>query len=265
MNWFKTHKYLLLRRIVQLNILGLFMLGPWFGIWIIKGNLTASLILDTLPLTDPYVLLQSLVAGHIPELIALVGAGIILLFYIIIGGRVYCSWVCPINIVTDAAAYLRNKLAIKTGSKFSRSLRYWILGMTIIVSWLTATVVWEFVNPVSMLYRGVIFGMGLAYVTIIAIFVFDLFVSHRGWCSHLCPVGAFYSLLSKFSKLRIDASKREQCDDCMDCFKICPEPQVIKPALKQLDNKSIILASNCTNCGRCIDVCVKDVFNFSIK
>ncbi|MFK5968681.1 MAG: quinol dehydrogenase ferredoxin subunit NapH [Candidatus Marithrix sp.] len=265
MNWFKTHKYLLLRRIVQLGILCLFMLGPWFDIWIIKGNLTASLILDTVPLTDPYVLLQSLAAGHIPELIGLVGTGIILLIYLLIGGRIYCSWVCPINIITDAAAYLRNKLGIKTGNKLSRSLRYWILGMTIIVSWLTVTIAWEFINPISILYRGFIFGIGLVYVMVIIIFLFDLLISYRGWCGHLCPVGAFYSLLGKFSKLRIDASKREQCDNCMDCFKICPEPQVIKPALKQLANESIILSPNCTNCGRCIDVCAEDVFNFRIK
>lgn len=263
MTWLKTHKFLLLRRITQLGILGLFLLGPWFSIWIIKGNLAASLILDTLPLTDPYVLLQALVAGNIPEIIGWVGAGIILLFYLLIGGRVYCSWVCPINIVTDAAAYLRDKLAIRTNTKFSHSIRYWILGMTLIVSWLTATIVWEFINPVSMLYRGLIFGLGLAYVIIIAIFLFDLFISQRAWCSHLCPVGAFYSLLGKFSWLRINASKREQCDDCMDCFKICPEPQVIKPALKQLENKPLILSANCTNCGRCIDVCAKDVFSFS--
>ncbi len=261
MNWLKTHKFLLLRRITQLGILGLFLLGPWLGIWIVKGNLAASLTFDILPLTDPYILLQSIVAGHIPEIIGLVGAVIILIFYLIVGGRVYCSWVCPINIITDAAAYLRVKLAIRTNNQFSHSLRYWILAMTIIVSWFTTKIVWEFVNPVSILYRGLVFGMGLAYAMVLAIFLFDLFVS--SWCSRICPVGAFYSLLGKFSWLRINTSKREQCDDCMDCFKICPEPQVIKPALKNLDNKPIILAANCTNCGRCIDICGKDVFNFS--
>ena len=63
----------------------------------------------------------------------------------------------------------------------------------------------------------------------------------------------FIAYLGKFSWLRINTGKREQCDDCMDCFKICPEPQVIKLALKNLDNKPIILAANCTNCGRYID------------
>ncbi|HRD91107.1 MAG TPA: quinol dehydrogenase ferredoxin subunit NapH, partial [Accumulibacter sp.] len=27
----------------------------------------------------------------------------------------------------------------------------------------------------------------------------------------------------------------------------------------------VILAANCTNCGRCIDVCSKDVFAFGLR
>jgi len=41
-NWLVAHRWLLLRRMSQLGILGLFLLGPWAGIWIVKGNLTSS-------------------------------------------------------------------------------------------------------------------------------------------------------------------------------------------------------------------------------
>jgi ferredoxin-type protein NapH len=265
--WFGAYKWLLLRRITQLTILGVFLLGPWFGIWIVKGNMAFSLTLQTLPLTDPYVLVQSLLANHRPEMIGLVGAFIVLSFYLIIGGRVYCSWVCPINIVTDIAESLRERLNINNSTQFSRSTRYWILGMTFIVAWFTGTIAWELINPVSMLYRGLIFGMGFAYAVVIAIFFFDLLISKRGWCGHLCPIGAFYSLLGNVSLLRISASNREQCDNCMDCFKVCPEPQVIKPALKGAEKKigPVILSPNCTNCGQCIDVCTKDVFELSTR
>jgi len=53
----------------------------------------------------------------------------------------------------------------------------------------------------------------------------------------------------------------------MDCFEVCPEPQVIRPALKGAGKGvgPVILASNCTNCGRCIDVCSKDVFTFGLR
>ena len=102
---------------------------------------------------------------------------------------------------------------------------------------------------------------------IIAIFLFDLFVSKEGWCGRLCPVGAFYSLPGKFSQIRVTAINRDQCDDCMDCFIVCPEKQVIPPALKGQEKgiSPVILDSNCINCGRCIDVCAKDVFQFSLR
>lgn len=262
--WWKAHQWLLLRRISQLGILALFLLGPLASIWIVKGNIASSLTLDVLPLTDPYLALQTLLSGHILEGKALIGAAIVLVFYLLVGGRVYCAWVCPINIVTDAAAWLHQRLGIKRTAQFARHSRYWILGVTLLLALITGTLAWELVNPVTIVYRGLIFGMGMAWLLLLAIFLFDLFVSRRGWCSHLCPVGAFYSLLGRYSLLRVSAAARSKCDDCMDCFAVCPEPQVIRPALKgeALGRGPVILSGNCTNCGRCIDVCSKDVFRF---
>ena len=63
------------------------------------------------------------------------------------------------------------------------------------------------------------------------------------------------------------AAQRDRCNDCVECFVVCPEPQVIKPALKGSKQGigPVILASACTNCGRCIDVCSKDVFSFGSR
>ncbi len=264
--WMKAHKWLLLRRLSQVGILGLFLLGPWFDIWIVKGNLTSSLTLDTLPLTDPYVLLQSLLAGHWPLATAFIGAGIVLAFYSLVGGRVYCSWVCPVNMVTDAAAWLRRRLGIRgAGTSLSRNFRYWLLGLTLLLAAASGSIVWELVNPVSIFHRGIIFGMGLGWLLILGLFLFDLLISRHGWCGHLCPVGAFYSLLAFFSPVRVTAYRRDRCNDCMDCFQICPEPQVITPALKGAAKGigPVIRDIDCTNCGRCIDVCSEDVFRLS--
>ncbi len=264
--WLGAHKWLLARRASQLGILALFLLGPLAGVWIVKGNLTFSYTLDVLPLTDPYVLLQSLLTRHMPEMKAFVGAAIVLAFYLLVGGRVFCSWACPVNMVTDAAAWLRERIGIKGGAHVSRETRYWILAMTLVLALATGTLAWELINPVSMFHRGVIFGIGAAWAVILAVFLFDLFVMKDGWCGHLCPMGAFYSLLGKVSLARTVAVKRAACNDCMDCFAVCPEPQVIRPALKGIDGAGpVILAANCTNCGRCIDVCSKDVFSFGTR
>lgn len=262
--WIGAHKYLLLRRASQLFFLGIFMLGPWFGLWWVKGNLAGSLTLDILPLTDPFVVLQGVAAQHWPELTAMIGALIVGVAYALIGGRVYCSWVCPINPVTDGAHWLHEKLGLPKGWQPKRQTRFWVLGMVLAVSAATGTIAWEFVNPVSMAHRGFIFGMGFAWAFVAAVFLFDLFVSRRGWCGHLCPVGAFYGLLGTGSLLRVSARNRAVCDDCMDCFAVCPEMHVITPALRGTDNETpLILSPDCTNCGRCIDVCSVDVFEFT--
>ncbi len=265
--WFGAHKWLLLRRLSQVFFLGLFLVGPLTGYWLVKGNLASSLTLDFLPLTDPYVLAQSFVARHIPELTAILGAVIVVGAYFVVGGRVYCSWVCPLNPVTDLAHWIRQKLGFKGGARFSRNVRYWLLAMTFAVAAISGTIAWELVNPVSMLHRGIIFGFGIGWLVVLAVFLFDLFVSNRGWCGHLCPVGSFYSLIGKVSVVRVSAAGRSKCNDCMDCYAVCPEPQVIQPALKGTAPTSspLILSANCTNCGRCVDVCAPDVFSFSTR
>ncbi|MDR2207523.1 MAG: quinol dehydrogenase ferredoxin subunit NapH [Azoarcus sp.] len=306
--WFAAHKWLLLRRISQLAILALFMLGPWFAswlgkgetppvsgqtdtllagktgnlfsslaapeatpspstdIWIIKGNLSSSLVLDTVPLTDPYIFLQMLAAKFLPALSATVITGVIILlaFYLLVGGRVFCSWVCPVNMITDAAAWTRRRLGIKSNHAPPSNTRYWFLAGTLVAAFVTGTLAMEWVNPVSITHRGLFFGMGAGIWFLVALFLYDAFVASRGWCGHLCPMGAFYSLLGKTALLRVAAPKRDACDDCMDCFVICPEPQVIRPALKKAGQDSpVILDSRCTNCGRCIDVCGKQVFRLT--
>lgn len=265
--WWRANQWLLLRRAMQFGILGLFLLGPWLGIWIIKGNIASSLTLDVLPLSDPYLLTQSLFAGHWPETTVVIGAVIITVFYFLIGGRVYCGWICPVNMITDLAAWLRQRFNIKGGARFPRQSRYWILAMTLIGATISGSLLWELVNPVTLVYRGLIFGMGMVWLLLLALFLFDLLLSPRGWCTHLCPMGAFYSLLARYTPLRISAAGRERCNDCMDCYAVCPEPQVIPPALKGAEQGigPVILGINCTNCARCIDVCSKDVFKFSSR
>ncbi len=262
--WLKAHKWLMLRRVSQLSIIGLFLLGPLAGMWIVKGNLAYSMTLDWLPLTDPHILLQAMLAGVNPHQEAIIGVLVVVLFYLLVGGRVYCSWVCPVNMITDMAAWLRRKLGLTASSRGSRSTRYWMLGLTLLLPPLTGSIIWEVINPVSMAFRGIVFGLGMAWLLLLGVFLFDLLLSRNGWCGRLCPVGAFYSLLGVKSPLRVAAVDRERCDDCMECFVVCPEPHVIKPALKGAGKGigPVILSPNCTNCGRCIDVCAEDVFSF---
>jgi ferredoxin-type protein NapH len=259
--WWRAHRFLVLRRTSQLGVLLLFLLGPWAGWWLVKGNLSSSLTLGVLPLTDPFVLAQVLAARHLPETSALIGAALVVAFYAGVGGRVYCSWVCPVNVVTDAAAWLRRRLRIGTGRAPRAGLRYALLGAVLMACALTGQIVWEHVNPVSMTQRALIFGGSVAWGAAAAVFLFDLLVAPRGWCGHVCPMGAGYALIGHKSLLRVSARHASRCNDCGDCYAVCPEPQVIVGPLKgKAGAGPVIDAGACTNCARCIDVCSLDVF-----
>jgi len=265
--WLAAHKWLVLRRLSQFTILGLFLAGPLFGVWIVKGNLTSSLTLDVLPLSDPFILVQSLIAGHVAATTSLIGAAIVVGVYLVFGGRVYCSFVCPMNVITDASRWLAKRLDLPKGWKPARETRLWILGALLIAAFATGVMAWEMLNPVTVLHRGLVYGLSYTWTVALAIFLFDLVVSRRGWCGHLCPMGAFYGLIGSVSITRVSAKRRSACNDCMDCFAVCPEPHVITPALRGAETNTgpVILSGDCTNCGRCIDVCAKNVFEFDTR
>ena len=257
--WWTAQCFLVLRRIVQAAVLLLFLTGPWFGVWIIKGTLASSLTLGVIPLTDPLILLQGLFARHWPEASAFTGAGIVLALYLTLGGRTYCSWVCPVNPIADLAGWLRRRLAIDKGWSMRPSTRWWVLAMILAASAATGAIAWELVNPVTTLWRAIVFGPGLGLLAVAAVFLFDLLAVRNGWCGHLCPVGAFYGLVGKAALLRVSARGRARCDDCLDCFVVCPESHVIAPALRGTASP-VILSGDCTACARCIDVCPERVF-----
>lgn len=215
-------------------------------------------------MTDPLIMLQSLAAGHPAASTAVIGTLIVVVFYALLSGRVFCAWVCPVNLVTDTAAWLNRRMGMKKVLHLSKSTRYWFMAAILLLSLGSGTIVYEWLNPVTLLHRGLLFGMGMGWMLLLALFLFDAFLLRRGWCGYLCPVGAMYSLLSPAAVLRVKADGRERCTDCQDCFAVCPEPQVIRPALKgDAQSTSIILSRNCLNCGRCIDICPHNVFRFS--
>lgn len=267
--WYSI-RFLVLRRLSQLGIIGLFLLGPLTGTWIMKGNLSSSEILGTVPLTDPYVFLQLLASGHIPEANAIIGVLIVLGFYMLVGGRVFCAWVCPINMVTDLAAWMRRKMGINSHTPISKNIRHILLAATLVTPLVIGFVAWELINPVSLFHRGIIFGIGYGGLVILAIFLFDLFVVRQGWCGYLCPMGSFYRVINSAGVLRVNTINREKCTDCGDCFQVCPEPQVLKKPLKKANREKNLITPlvnmpDCTNCGRCIDVCEPKVIEFSSR
>ncbi|MBE4427512.1 quinol dehydrogenase ferredoxin subunit NapH [Vibrio parahaemolyticus] len=261
LGWWRAHRFLVLRRLCQLTIIALFMAGPTLGV--LTGNLSSSMLLDTVPLSDPLIVLQALATGHIPEFNALLGVVIVVVFYAILAPRAFCAWVCPLNIVTDLAAWLRRKFNIKASYRWSPAIRYWLIPVLMLGSALSGAILWTWLDPVAALHRGLVFGMGAGWVLIALVFVLDLLLVEHGWCGHLCPLGATYGVIGRKSLLRVTAVRREDCTKCMDCFYVCPEPEVLRQPLKEGDRR--VMDQNCISCGRCLDVCPEYVFEFKTR
>lgn len=266
LGWWRAYRFLILRRLSQLSIVLMFLSGPLWDFWILKGNYSSSLLFDLIPLTDPLITAESLATGYLPEWKTLLGAGIIVLIYALIASKAFCGWVCPLNIVTDCAAWLRRKLGIRQSAKLPRNLRYGILAMILIGSAVSGTLLWEWINPVAALGRVFVYGLGATLWLVLVVFLFDLLVVEHGWCGHLCPIGATYALIGAKSVVRVKVQDRQACDRCMDCYHVCPEPQVLRLPLHGKDEDSqIVLSKDCISCGRCIDVCAENVFAFSTR
>jgi ferredoxin-type protein NapH len=260
-------RYLILRRLTQFSILAMFFGTARYG-WevagrpLLTGNLSASEFLGVIPMADPFAVLQQLLTLHVLDKEVLIGAAIILGFYALIGGRAFCSWVCPVNLVTDAAAWLRNKLRVPDFCNLSRSVRMWALFLSLVLSALLGVAAFEWVSPISMLHREVVFGVGLGLTAILGIFLFDLLVVKHGWCGHLCPLGAFYCLVGCVTQLRVRFEDKS-CTRCVECVRVCPEPQVLN--FKKAAEYGMVASGDCTCCARCITICPENSLSFDLK
>ena len=266
--WLRRNRWLIARRTVQFAVLAAFVSGTWWGVPIAQGTLAASRWFGALALMDPFVTVQSLLAGHEVAAAGLAGAAIVAGFYALFAGRLFCGWVCPINLVTDAAEAVRQRLPAGgvASLRADRRLRHVVLLLVLAGSAGAGVIVWESVNPITFTVRGLAFGSWVAVLVAAgAVFVFDLVVLRHGWCGHVCPVGAFYGWLGRFGRLKVHAVRAQACTRCGDCFAACPEPQVIVPVLRPGATTFAINDQDCLRCGRCIDRCDEGVFELRLR
>lgn len=265
--WLRVHRFGIARRVVQLGTLLLFFGTLHWG-WqlagrpLVAGNLSASEVLGAVPLADPFAALQILASDHLPAVEVQVGAAIVLAAYLLLGGRVFCAWVCPLNVVADAATALRERLRIRDLFHLTPKARYWVLGLALVLSATTGVAAFEWVSPIGILHRELVYGIGLGFVAVGGVFVFDLLVLRHGWCGHLCPLGAFWSLGGRAGQVKV-AFDDASCTRCGDCARVCPEPAVLNFTAAR--RHGMVVAGECTSCGRCVAVCPEGSLQFALR
>lgn len=256
-------RFLISRRIVQLLLMTAYFGANAYGWQIVIGNFSSARYFGLIPLSDPYATLQSFFAGAVIATDILAGVAVVLFFYAIIGGRFFCSWVCPVNIITDSAAWLREKLHLderRSGPVLSRHIRYWIIALSLLLSYLFSVAAFEMISPIAITHRGIIFGFGFGWVFLVAIFLFDLFTQQHGWCGHLCPLGGFNAIVGKYSIIKVIHDK-DRCINAQACLKACPEKQVLDMVGKE---SRPVTQIECVKCGRCVEACDSQALTFSI-
>lgn len=261
------------RWILVISIHLLFFLSFFIDLQMLEGTLSGSRFLG-FHMIDPFMTIEMFLATyHIPINI-IIGTSTILIVYLLVGGRSYCSWVCPYGILSEVGEKFHNTLVKKKvikSRKFDHRVRYIFWFIFLILSFTSGYLVFETFNVVGILSRAIAYGWSLALIWVVVVFAMEVFFSRRAWCTYICPIGTTYGMIGKISALRIEWN--DNCDSCMVCHDVCFEPQVLEITKakykKQIDEKNItsqyITGADCTLCGRCVDVCHEDALKFDFR
>lgn len=257
-------KWWFIRRSTALVILGLFIFSAWGENNILVGNFSASTFLGLIPAVDPLMALQSFLATGDLYRTAVIGAILVSLLYLVVGGRAFCGWVCPLGLVLDFAHWLSGKLPVKKPFHgFPASTKYYLLAVVLIAPAISGYAIYEMYNPISLLHRSILFGgMGIgltSWLIIALLFIYELAAAKPGWCKSLCPLGAFYSLLGRFSLVRVVADQTRGAIP-KSVGEVCPEPVALGNIINNQPG-----AGECTLCGACVDRAGNGSLRFSMK
>lgn len=275
-----------LRRLIQVAVLGLLVMVPFYSqnpnSWspsrIIQGQLpppatfalsgdTWSFAIGDFRLTHPVAFLESWVSAKVIYLPLLVSA-LIPLGLTLVLGRVFCSWLCPVGFILELNTKC-NKLFEKLGLHYEIRIpdfRHLILALSLVFGFFLAFPVISVFDPPHILGRELMYFfthqevsmMGVGFL--LAIVLFEMFFTSRGWCNSFCPSGGGLALLGTKRLWRIRMTP-ESCIHCGECDHACPyrlEPMGLAEG-ERFD------WTKCDNCGRCRDVCPTGAISYIFR
>lgn len=155
---------------------------------------------------------------------------LLLLLSLLLGltmGRVFCGWVCPIT-------------AVMSFTSFGKSIR---LPLQTKYLFLIATAL-----AIYSSYRGWISpsseAIRLTFGGIVGFAVASSLFTSRFFCTNLCPVGAYFSLLGILRAFRLKVG--EECKGCRKCNHVC------EMSIDVMNSKPMY---ECSLCWNCVDTC----------
>ncbi len=213
-------------------------------------------------MSDPLAVLESTTTAlylYLPMLFSV----LVPVLLTVVLGRVYCGWICPMNLLLEMNDRLRTlleKVGYNTRDvRFKRKTKYIVLGLGLLTAYLAGMPLLSLIYPPAVLSREAFYktyngAWGNGLLLIGAICFFELILSRRWWCRYICPGGAVYVALSRFRLLHIQRNDNF-CDRCGDCLPACPYD--LKPMTRQL-------TAECDQCGSCIAVCKPGALTYTL-
>lgn len=176
--------------------------------------------------------------------------------------RPFCSWLCPIGLLSERLWKGGNKLLGKNLS-IPRIIDYPLMAIKylILIFFLKAILIdmpgaaayaftqtpYNKVADVKMLDFWI--SPSILVVEAMIVLAALSMVFKNFWCRYLCPYGALLGILGRFAPLRIKRHEKV-CIHCGRCTRACPNQIDVKKANK-------ITSVECTKCLACIEACPK--------
>ncbi|MBF0473788.1 MAG: 4Fe-4S binding protein, partial [Nitrospirae bacterium] len=226
----------------------------------VQGDLWA-LRVGKMRIVDPLALIGNITRTRSFYLPMIIFAMIPIIFTIIFG-RFYCGWLCPMGLLGEVNAKIREFIINSNISLFDVNLstkaKYYVLGFGLFTGMVFGVHYFFVIYPPKLIsyeiYSLITYGyVSYGFFTILTISIIEILFGSRLWCRSICPGGALYSLISKIRVVGV-SNEKEACNACGICDKKCPHDAVPSGAAA---------TSECDQCGICIDICPKKSLSYS--
>ena len=174
-------------------------------------------------------------------------------------GRVYCGYLCPQMIFSEASIALESWLqrtvnkhvggSTRLRSLLSKAVFYVLAGLASVV--LAFVFISYFVEPRDLLHRLLSLDIktagGIAGATTTILTLIDFLFVRLRFCTTVCPYGYLQGMLTDGHTLLVHyRDDNHECIECMKCLRVCHMGIDIRNSPYQIE---------CVGCGECIEGC----------
>lgn len=208
---------------------------------------------------------------------------------VLVAGKAFCSWVCPVPRIQDLFKNKKRRRAeqCERDEASRKSVKAWrggaspgkrkvqldtrhaVLGGTLLTTAVFGFPVFCIICPVGLtfatfilLWRFIQFNEPTWGIIVFPTIIILETVALRKWCGKVCPIGALLSLLSGFNRTFRPTVDHKLClrdvsgSACKACSDACSE--LIDP----FNNQGARPINECVKCHKCADSCPAAAITF---